>query len=53
MVVIVSGFLSFSGSSLKYLNIRGLHVFAHNLCMSVCEIAFSVPKVVNEISSAQ
>lgn len=42
-----------SAPSLKYLNTRGLHVFAHNLYMSICEIAVSVPKGINEISSAQ
>lgn len=39
--------------SLKYLNVRGLHVFTHHLYTSICEIPVSVPKIVNKISSAQ
>lgn len=42
-----------SAPSFKYLNVRGLHVGAYNLYTSINEIAVSVPKVVNEISSAQ
>lgn len=42
-----------SAAGLKDLTVRSQSVFTHNLCMSTCKIAVSVPKTVNEISLVQ